>query len=198
MLYSQFTLSRITKDYGLTLIEGESFIPDLEPLAPSTSFKETLEQNLPWAIAVGTEKARSETIITPILLELRRLLDNKISVFSGTNFDVEPEKGLTGYCDYLISQSPEQLVIEAPVIAIVEAKKDNLNEGLGQCVATMIAAQRFNEISNNTTPTVYGAVSTGTVWRFLKIANYTVTIELVDYPLQPVEKLLAILRWMAI
>lgn len=65
-------------------------------------------------------------IITPILLELRRKANYEISLFSGSDFNVDFEKGLSGYCDFLISRSKEQLTINAPVIIIVEAKNENI------------------------------------------------------------------------
>ncbi|MFM8005054.1 MAG: hypothetical protein ACKO86_08930, partial [Dolichospermum sp.] len=91
------------------------------------------------------EKARSEMIITPILLEVRRKANYQISLFSGTDFNVDIERGLNGYCDFVISRSKEQLTINAPVLIIVEAKNENIKGGLGQCAAAMLAAQLFNE-----------------------------------------------------
>ena len=55
--------------------------------------------------------------------------------FSGIEFNVDAENGLTGVCDFLVSLSPARFVLEAPVIILVEAKKDDLTVGLGQCVA---------------------------------------------------------------
>ena len=76
-----------------------------------------------------------------MLLELRRIFDRKISFFSGIEFNIDKERGLNGFCDFLISCSPEQLFVKAPVIAIVEAKNENIMSGIGQCIAEMVAAQ---------------------------------------------------------
>ena len=84
-------------------------------------------------------------IIAPILIDLRKQFNNHITVFSGINFTVDPDQGLNGICDFLISYSDELLLVTAPIIILVEAKKEDLNAGLGQCIAEMIAAQRFNE-----------------------------------------------------
>ncbi|MGB3511065.1 MAG: hypothetical protein WBA93_17895 [Microcoleaceae cyanobacterium] len=86
-------------------------------------------------------------IVTPILVELRKQFKYQISIFSGKEFNVDVEKGLTGFCDFLISRSSEQLLIKAPVVALVEAKNDNIQTGLPQCIAEMIAAQLFNQQS---------------------------------------------------
>lgn len=107
---------------------------------------------MPWALSTGNEKARSEGIITPILLEVRAVLNQEISLFSGEKFDVEPENGLNGYVDYLFSRSLEQVEVEAPVVVVIEAKQENIKLGLGQCAATMVAAQRFNEAKQKPVP----------------------------------------------
>ena len=195
MLYSSFTLAKAKKDFGLTTAEGGRFLPPIDPIAPSSRLQEALE-DLPWAIAVGSEKAKSEGIIYPILQEVRRLLKNQVSLFSGRDFTVDTNKGLNGYVDYLISRSQEQLEIEAPVVVVGEAKRDNLNEGLGQCIAEMVAAQMFNQANQVNIPTIYGSVSNGTQWRFLKLEGSTVTIDLMDYSLPPVDQILGFLVWM--
>jgi hypothetical protein len=196
MAYSDFTLRKVKQSFGLTAVEGGRFLPEVEPIAPSPILAGLLEDTVPWAIAVGTEKAKSEVIIAPALLEVKRLLNHQISVFSGTDFTVDIAAGLNGVCDFLISRSPEQFEIEAPAVVLVEAKRDNINSGLGQCIAEMVAAQRFNEANNNPIPTIYGSVTSGTAWRFLKLEGQIVTIELRDYPFPPVETILSMLVWM--
>jgi hypothetical protein len=196
MPYSQFTIERVKQDFHLHTVEGVRFFPaSIEPVQPSPRLQAILE-DLPWAIAVDTEKARSEVIINPVLLEVRRIFNSSISVFSGEEFNVDASIGLNGVCDFLISRSPEQLTLEAPAIVIVEAKKSDLKSGLGQCIAEMVAAQKFNEAKGQSITAVYGTVSSGTQWRFLKLEGQTVTIDLTDYPLPPIETILSFLVWM--
>ncbi len=195
MSYSQFTLSKAKKAFDLKIVEDSRFFPEIESISPSLRLASELE-DLPWAIAVGSEKARSEAIVYPMLQEVRRMLNRQISLFSGREFNVDSTCDLTGYVDFLISHSPEQLIIEAPVLVVTEAKKADLNEGLGQCVAQMVAAQRFNETSQNIISTIYGVVSSGTQWRFMKLERQTVTIDLTDYPLPPADQILGFLVWM--
>ncbi|NET24469.1 hypothetical protein [Okeania sp. SIO1I7] len=197
MPYSKFTLSKVVEDFQLTIIEGDRFVPDVSRINPTALLKDILKETVPWAIAVGSEKARSEGIINPVLLEVKRQLKGKISVFSGEEFAVQPEVDLTGYVDFLISRSPEQLYIKAPAVVLVEAKKEDLKPALGQCLAEMVAAQRFNQQKQQPISTIYGTVTSGTVWRFLKLEEQTVTIDLTDYPLPPVEQILSFLVWMA-
>ncbi|MGF1496409.1 MAG: hypothetical protein ACFB8W_06235 [Elainellaceae cyanobacterium] len=196
MAYDQFTLKKVVQAFDLKIVEGDRLFPEIEPTAPSPLLQDLLSENLPWAEAVSSEKARSEAIINPILLEVRRICDRQISVFSGEDFTVDPAAGLTGRCDFLISKSPEQLFIQAPAVVIVEAKKEDTKAGLGQCIAEMVAAQRFNLEAQQPIPAIYGSVSSGTAWKFLKLQDGTVTIDLKDYPLLPVEMILGRLVWM--
>ncbi len=196
MPYSQFTIDKAKRDLKLTIVEGVRFFPDrIAPITLSSRLEIILE-NLPWAVAVGTEKARSEVIINPILLEMRRILNRQISVFSGEQFDVDIDAGLNGVCDFLVSRSSEQLTVEAPTIVVVEAKKADLKLGLGQCIAEMVAMQRFNEARGQPILVVYGCVTSGTQWRFLKLESQIVTIDLNDYALPPIEQILGFLVWM--
>ncbi len=196
MPYSKFTLSKAVEDFNLTIVEGARFLPEIAPVTPSLLLQDTLKETIPWAIALSSEKARSEGIINPVLLEVKRQLQGQISVFSGVEFNVEPEAELTGYVDFLLSLSPEQLFIKAPVVVLVEAKKEDLKPGLGQCLAEMVAAQRFNQQKQQPISTIYGTVTSGTVWRFLKLEEQCVSIDLTDYPLPPVEQILGFLVWM--
>ncbi|BAY21559.1 hypothetical protein NIES2100_13140 [Calothrix sp. NIES-2100] len=196
MSYSDFSLSKVKSEFNLTIVENERFLPETPPVEPSSYLKEALSEGLPLATATGSQKARSELIISPILVEVRKILQRQVSFFSGEDFTVAPDLGLSGVCDFLISRSPEQIFIEAPVIVIIEAKKGDLKPGLGQCAAEMIAAQKFNETNNIPIKTIYGSVSSGTVWRFLKLSGQTLSIDLNDYTVPPVEILLGMLVWM--
>ncbi|MEA5593546.1 hypothetical protein [Rivularia sp. UHCC 0363] len=191
MPYSQFTLPKVIQDFNLNLVEGVCFISKPENIVkPSSYLAEFINKNLQLAMALNTEKARSELIICPLLLAVKEALNNEISLFSGEEFNVEAETGLTGICDFILSCSKEQLFVKAPVAVIVEAKKENLKVGLGQCIAEMVAAQKFNQQAKNSINTIYGTVTTGTFWRFLKLEGDTVTIDLTEYPLPPIEPVL--------
>ena len=99
--------------------------------------------------------------------------------------------------DFLICRSPIVSVPSAPAVVLVEAKKADIASGYGQCVAEMVAAQRFNQHKGMHNLPVYGCVSNGLLWRFLKLEQQTVTIDLIDYTLKPLGDLLAKLMWMA-
>ncbi len=193
MSYSNFTLAKVKADFGLTVDETQNLFADTEVIKPSEIFTVILQDYIPLATAIGTEKARSEFLIAPILSEVRRQLNNQISLFSGTDFNVDIEKGLIGYCDFLLSASREQFFINAPVMTIVEAKNENIIGGLGQCVAEMLAAQLFNQRQEKEVPVIYGAVTTGTIWRFITFREHNVCIDLVEYYINQPDKILGIL-----
>jgi hypothetical protein len=190
--YSQFTtIGKVKEAFGLTSVEGGRFFPDaIAPIQPSASLADAIMEGLPLATATGSEKARSELIIAPVLLEVRKQLERQISLFSGEEFTVDESVGLNGSCDFLLSRSPELLEIEAPAVVIVEAKKTDLKSGFGQCIAEMVAAQRFNLAKHQPIATIYGCISNGAQWQFLKLEETTVTIDLTIYPLPPIDPIL--------
>lgn len=193
MAYSDFTLAKVKEDFGLTLDETHNLFAGVEEVEPTDLLKQTLNEYLPLATAINTEKARSELIIAPILTEVRRQLKYQISLFSGTEFNVDQTKGLTGFCDFILSGSREQFYISAPVIMIAEAKNENIKGGLGQCIAAMIATQLFNNKAQNEIKTIYGAVTSGTVWRFITLEESNVFIDSTEYYVDRVGKILGIL-----
>jgi hypothetical protein len=79
---------------------------------------------------------------------------------------VDYERGLNGTCDYIISNYTEHLLVKSPVIILVDAKKENIVGGLGQCTSEMLAAQLFNEREGNQRPVILGAVTSGILGGF--------------------------------
>ncbi len=193
MPYSDFSLEKVKRTFELTTSEIVDLFGNVPDLECSALLTEILRYNVPLALASNSEKARSEMIISPILIDLRRQLNERINLFSGIEFDVDSERGLNGICDFIISNSPEILFVSAPVITLVEAKKENITAGLGQCVAEMLAARIFNERTGNEVSTIYGAVTTGSIWKFMKLDGSVISIDLTEYYLKDVNKILGIL-----
>jgi hypothetical protein len=192
MSYSDFTLTEVKEKFTLNLLEKNSLFSAVTEVCYSQHLQETLKYNVSLATAMNTEKARSELIVAPVLIEVLKQLEQKISLFSGIEFNVDKNRGLNGFCDYLISLSPEQFILEAPVITIVEAKNDNLKAGLGQCVSEMLAAQIYNQSKNVSLPYIYGVVTTGSLWNFLKLQGQNVWIDNEEYHISAVAKIIGI------
>ncbi|MDZ8184229.1 MAG: hypothetical protein RMX96_05115 [Nostoc sp. ChiSLP02] len=193
MAYSDFKLNEVIQKFGLEINERSGLFINVNEENYSDLLATILRENVDLAVSINTEKARSEMIISPILLEIRRKLNYEISLFSGVDFNVDIPNGLNGFCDFLISLSKEQLFIRAPVITLVEAKNENLKSGLAQCIAEMVAAHLFNEQQGNSIKIIYGAVTIGTIWQFLKLEDKVVSIDLSEYYIKDIKKILGIL-----
>ena len=193
MAYSDFNITKVRETFGLTVEEPADLFSAINPLSPSQYLQTTLSENVTLANAINTEKARSELIIAPVLLEVRRQFNFQIGFFSGIEFNVESETGLTGYCDYILTASPYKFEIRTPILTLVEAKNENIKAGLGQCIAEMVAAQKVNQREGNAINTIEGAVTTGTDWKFLQLSASTVFIDSKDYYINEIERILGIL-----
>lgn len=196
MPYSNFTLEKVRETFQLETFEEADISSGIEPITPSAELTKALSRNVPVAKAINTEKAKSEMIIANILLELREHFERRISLFSGIDFNVDDKAELPGVCDFLVSLSSVQFHLEAPIIILVEAKKDNLTVGFGQGVAEMVAAQRFNAEKGNDIRCVYGVVTSGIVWQFLKLEGQTLYIDSTVYVIGQCDKILGILTSM--
>ena len=196
MAYSNFTLGQVRKAFELETVRKWGIFADIAPVEPSALLTAVLERNMPFALAMGTEKATSELIVSQVLVELCVHFDNRVSLFSGIDFNVDASKELTGVCGFLVSLSPEAFELEAPVIALVEAKNSDVKLGVAQCAAEMVAAQRFNAEHGNSIPRVYGAITSGTDWIFLKLEGKTLHIDMRIYTLERCDRLLGILAGM--
>ncbi len=196
MAYSNFTLDTVLEAFDLEEVDAAGIFADNEPVAPSELLTAVLARNMPLALAVGTEKAKSELIVANILVELREQQEHRISFFSGIEFNVDPDANLTGVCDFVVSLSPRQFSLKAPIIILVEAKKDDLLVGLGQCVAEMVAAQRFNAEEGNDIACIYGTITSGIDWLFLKLEGKKLYIDMSAYQISQCDTILGILSSM--
>ncbi|CAK0742293.1 conserved hypothetical protein [Gammaproteobacteria bacterium] len=172
--YGSMSVEDVQRKFNITFNLQTIFEP-LPVVAPSDILKSALRRAS--GLALFSEKSRSEFIVAPILLEVRELAQEIISIYSGVTFDVSPEEGLQGICDFLITQSPPLPTIQAPIIMLVEAKKNDIETGLGQCAAEMIAAQRVNQRNNYEQPYIYGCVTSGELWQFLRLKNTRLDID---------------------
>jgi len=191
MAFSDFDLRKALTDFALTSNEATDLFTDVPPLEPSDQLRSWLADFAPAALGIGSE--RGEAIIFPILAEAKRRSRGPVTLASGVTFDVDKSKGLTGVCDYLLTHSREVFFIRGPVFAAVEAKKEDISGGLGQCAAEMVAIRMFNENEKSPLHIVYGCVTSGNLWRFLKLENNTLYIDKIEYYLGDLPKLLGIL-----
>ncbi len=196
MAYSDFDLKKVKKKLEIEIVDNISLFSDLKKVEISKNLIMTLEKNVPLALSINTEKARSELIIINILLELKDKMQQKISLFSGIEFSVDRSRGLNGFCDYILSGSSQQLYLDIPIITIVEAKNENIILGLGQCIAEMYAAKLYNESENHNISNIYGVVTSGAEWKFIKLNENIAYIDREIYYLNDIKKIIGILIYM--
>lgn len=196
MAYSEFTFQKLETDLHLIADEADLY-SKTQGIEVSAGLLDILDENVPLALAINTEKARSELIIAPVLVELRKSLQHRISLFSGVELNVDPQRGLNGVCDFIISASPRQILLTAPIISIVEAKNENIKSGIPQCIAEMYATRIFNREKNAEAPCVYGVVTTGSSWKFIQLWENRLIIDSMEYFINNIQKIMAVLTTMA-
>src|SRR5579871_4783944 len=142
MSYSGFTLESLRHAFGLK-VRDHALFEQVGTIAPSPWLQEALAKGQD--LAFISEKARSEFIVAPVLMARRGLVGHHLRIFSGARLDVDAERGLKGECDFLLGRSESSLVFQAPLMVVLEAKKNDIEEGLGQCAAQMLGARIYNE-----------------------------------------------------
>jgi len=186
MAYSDFkTIKDVKAKFPITVSSAHSLFTDIEEVEPSELLRTTLAENIPVALNINTEKARSELIITPIMMEIRRLYNGQVNFFSGIDFTVDVSLGLNGYCDYILSRSPEQIFLTVPIVCMVEAKNERIVSAYGQCLAQSQVQDMM---------TVWGVATTGSIWRFLRLQGNQAFVDADEYQISQIAKLLGIFK----
>jgi hypothetical protein len=190
--YSDFSLDDLRNLFGIDNKKIDLNLKYKKEITPSELLTETILTNR--KLPINSEKARSELLITPVLVEwLFRQNENKLQYFSGNTFEVDKAKALTGRCDFLFTKH-FSVDIVAPVVAMFEAKDDNVDNWYGQCGAEMYAARLFNEQKNEPYKIIYGAVTDGYEWVFLRLEENMLLIDKERYYLQNLPVLLGALQ----
>lgn len=191
MAYSKFTLEEVEHTFHLEE-STQNLFTLVVPVAPTEWLLQTLEKAK--LMPTKSEKSRSELLIMPILLTLAEKNKDTITIFSGENLEGDNALGLQGECDFILSKSPHSFSLKAPIFGLVEAKQNIVENSMGQCVAQMLGAQLFNEKRNNQITCIFGCVSNGDIWQFLRLENQRLTIDTKKYYLDNVAELLGVLQ----
>lgn len=197
MSYNKFKIEKLQTSLHLNVIK-ESWLPDnFEVFGEDSLLMNILGETE--KIFLGSEKARSEFVIAPVLQAFRRKNKENLAIFSGYEFNIDKSLELNGYCDFILSTVPNGLDLEAPAFFVVEAKKWEIsNNDIAQCGAEMYAAQIFNAKANKPQKAIYGCVTSGFSWGFLKLENQTLSIDTNYVPLtfKNPYLVLAVLQWL--
>ena len=188
MAYSSFSLSDIETRFSISLNDTEIFSV-LQPLEPSPKLVSAL--NLAQELGGQSEKFRSEAIVFPVMIELWERNNKFFTLYSGETLVADAERGLKGECDFLFAKSTSKRVIGSPVMQLVEVKRDDINAWLGQCAAQMLGAKIYNEKKSTPLETIYGCVTTGDDWLFLRLTGTELFVDTRKYYLGQIGELLA-------
>nr|MCU0341750.1 hypothetical protein [Spirosomataceae bacterium] len=191
MAYKDFTLEKLESEFGISNQRAVLF-SEIMPVPPSQWLTQTLAMGR--ALPLRTEKARSELLITPVLLEVKNLANTFITIHSGERLNADPQHGLVGECDFILSQDTNAITIQAPLFTIVEAKRQDFDLGVDQCAAQLLGARIFNEKRSKQLPFLYGCVTTGDDWIFLKLENNTLYIDFTLHPISNLPHLIGIFQ----
>jgi hypothetical protein len=189
MAYSDFTLDMVRKVLGITL-QPKSLFDEASEVEVSPWLQETLNRGKD--VPLLSKKVRSELIVMPVLLACRELSGNKFAIYSGHRLDVDPQRGLVGECDFILSMTPPVPVLQSAVL--LEAKKGDIEAGLGQCAAQMVGARLFNQAESREDKTIFGCVTTGEAWQFLRLVETTLSIDAQRYYIDNVRLILGIFQ----
>jgi hypothetical protein len=175
MGYSNFKkIKQVTKDFGLNALNTELF-EQIKPIEPSEWLKTTLSKAK--YMPLSNEKAKSERIISQILLEIAEAYFDKVTLFSGEELPIDSSRDLSGACDFFFVLSPRKPYLESPIISLAEAKDEDMDYGIAQCAAQLYGAKLFNEMEGKNIPVLYGCATDGVEWQFMRFENDTFYID---------------------
>ena len=174
MTFSEFSLEKVERILGVSVLQASLF-PKPKPVDVPAWLPGWLERGT--RLAFLNEKSRSEFIVVPILLAVRELCADRLSIFSGQRLEGDTSLDLSGECDFLLTLGPPLPPLKAPILAVVEAKKHDVEAGMGQCIAQLVAARSFNEAAGRNDLPMYGCVTTGETWQFLRLVGKTAEVD---------------------
>jgi hypothetical protein len=190
MAYSDFTLSDLEEQFGVKHQRKRLQFAS-KPIKPSEKLRFELDEST--EMPIKSEKARSEWIVVPILKELRLLNNKFFTIYSGDNLVGDKEKGLQGECDFILSKDTKSYEVSVPIFQLVEAKRNDLEEGIKQCSAQLVGARMYNERKGVRIEKLYGCTTTGDDWQFIEYSD-KLYIDDRKYYLVEIDELLGIFQ----
>ena len=193
MPFSSFkNIADVQKAYKIKYTEG-SFISAGKLAVPSV-LREEFEFNKEYIDIFSSEASRSELIISPLLRAVYKNHSKNYSFW--IQKPIAFDKILSGTPDYIFSKrsSLGKTVFETPVVIVVEAKKNDFEQGWGQCLAELVASQKINK---NDTKSVYGIVTDGNLWQFGRLYADVFMKNDKNYTIDALQELYGALEYLA-
>ncbi len=190
MAYTDFTIDELKEKFGLVVRSGLLF-EGVAPIVVPQTLRERLNVK---GVPLRSEKVRSEIIIMPVLLEMLERNQNRLTLFSGERLEGDSSVKLVGECDFLLVNVPNTPVLESPIFCVAEAKKQDMDLGVEQCAAQLLGVQLFNQRHGSNPKFIFGCVTTGETWQFLRLEGKNLVVDQRRYFLSELEYILGILQ----
>jgi len=190
MAYGNFkTVEEVARKFDIEVANKTAFINQIGINVPECLFS-IITENINDNISFINEVTICERIISPILNIVARNYD-RLNVWSHVSYNVDEKKGLAGEPDYLIAPKTKYGGMARPSLCVIEAKRDNFEEGWAQALAEMIASSLLDA------NLCYGVVTTGKTWEFGKLENNVFTSDPISISAADnLQKTFNILNWM--
>lgn len=189
MAFSDYkNLEQVQQEFQIRYQEAD-FVPELWMDVPALFLNE-FDFNLTVMDAFSSEAARCELVIFPVIREIYKGYATKAALWVQKSFAVDGK--LNGTPDYMLSRQSDlgKTILETPLVLLVEAKRNDFEQGWGQCLAELVAADRLNTDSR----AVYGIVTDGKLWEFGRLHHQIFTKNTASYTITDLEKLFSVLN----
>ncbi len=190
MGYSNYKNLRKVVDTFDIKVKQKKLFDKIQAVEPSEWLLKSLE--IASANPLSNEKVKSERVISPILSEVHQRHKHHTTLFSGEELNIKPELDLNGACDFFFAGVPNAYLLETPIVALTEAKDEDMDYGIAQCTAQMIAAQLFNEQAGTPTTVIWGCATTADSWKFLRLEDNQLLVDESTYSITKLEELLGV------
>jgi hypothetical protein len=189
MAFSDYkSLAQVQEEFQIKYQEANFVVP--LPLQVPALFWEEFNFNLTAMDAFSSEAARCELVIFPMLREIYKRYHHQSALWVQKTFVVDEKLG--GTPDYLLSRKSElgKNVLGLPLLLLVEAKRNDFEQGWGQCLAELVAADRWNQQARP----VYGIVTDGKLWEFGRLEHPIFTKNSASYTITDLNTLFSVLN----
>ncbi len=175
MAFSDYkSIAQVQNEFDVKYQEANFIVP--AEVQPDAFFLREFAFTLAAIDVYTSEASRAEAVIFPILREVYKGYHERFALWIQKTIAYNDK--LNGTPDYLVATKSAlgKTVLAKPLVLLVEAKKNDFEQGWGQCLAELVAAQKIND---NVADAVYGIVTDGKLWEFGKLQGdiFTKNIE---------------------
>ena len=192
MAFRDFHYPDLITQLGLTETTEPNLFADVIRVPPGPLLAASLPVGGRLGPSAHSEFSRAIWMVGPVLADVWNRYQGRVCLVAGGELNADPEAGLNGVCDFILGPGPQRPVVSAPILLVFEAKRDSIPDGLAQCIAALVGAQRLNRRHNLDRP-VFGCVTTGSLWRFMRLSGTQLALDLREYAFHEADLILGIL-----